>query len=165
MQLILMRHGPAVERDEWSGDDFHRPLTERGHRKTRAAARGLASVCAAPELIASSPKTRAMQTMGILHEAWKKTPSLQLWPELMRPDLDEWLRELRISPASSLCLVGHEPDLSRFAALVLSGQEGVLAINFKKAGALWLEFDPQTGRATLEAMLLPRVLRALNAQK
>jgi hypothetical protein len=30
MECILVRHGIAVERDEWEGAEENRPLTERG---------------------------------------------------------------------------------------------------------------------------------------
>ena len=34
MRLTLLRHGPAVDREKWSGDDADRPLTESGTELT-----------------------------------------------------------------------------------------------------------------------------------
>jgi phosphohistidine phosphatase SixA len=41
MYLYQMGHGIAYERDEWSGDDDSRPLTEEGIERTRAVAKAL----------------------------------------------------------------------------------------------------------------------------
>ena len=157
MQLILLRHGVAVEHDNWNEDDDARPLTPEGLDKTRKAARGLASLCE-PELVASSPKMRAVQTAELVHGSEQK---LELWPELASDMFDLWLQRLREAKASSVLLVGHEPDLSRFASLLLSGDADTVRMDWKKAGASSLELDFQTNRATLEWMISPRVLRSL----
>lgn len=160
MQLILIRHGVAVERDEWHLDDFLRPLTPKGEEKTRAALRGIARVCDAPDLLASSPKTRALQTANILHEFWKQVP-LEVWPELGGDDFDPWLAKIGSCSAASLCLVGHEPHLSRFTSLLLSGNADRSDILWKKAGALALEVDGTQKRGQLLWMLPPRILRVV----
>ncbi len=159
MQLIFLRHGVAVERDDWNGGDDSRPLTPEGAQKTRGAAHGLDSICE-PELLASSPKTRAVQTAELARMVWKKAP-LELWSELAFDDFDLWLARLRDANVSSVLLVGHEPDLGRFASLLLCGDADAVQIPFKKAGALSLELDLQTNRATLGWMIPPRVLRSL----
>ncbi len=161
MQLILMRHGVATEREEWNGDDDLRPLSPEGHEKTRDAASGLKGVLRVePQIIASSPKTRAVQTAEFVAGIWKKT-RFELWPELASNDFNLWLQKLRDTNADSVLLIGHEPDLSRFASLLLAFDADTIAIDFKKAGALGLELDLQTNRATLQWMILPRVLRLL----
>ena len=38
MECVLLRHGIAVERDEWEGTDGDRPLTERGAKRVAQAA-------------------------------------------------------------------------------------------------------------------------------
>jgi len=160
-----MRHGPAVERDEWPGDDASRSLSVEGFQKTRAAAHGLASLSVAPSLIASSPKIRALQTAQLVQGSWKwkRTPQLEEWPELMGDDFPAWLERLHATKAKSVLIVGHEPDLSRFASLLLAFDADTLNIDWKKAGALAVELDPGSGRATLLWMILPRVLRSLGA--
>lgn len=161
-----MRHGPAIERDEWRGDDDSRPLSPEGLEKTRDAARGLINVSPViPQLVASSPKRRAVQTAEfVCGVRWPKPkPQLELWPELASDHFSAWLERLRASQATSVLLVGHEPDLSRFASLVLALDADAVRLDFKKASVLALELDPATGRATLQWMALPRVLRALGS--
>ena len=41
MDCVLLRHGIAVERDEWEGKDADRPLTERGAKRVAQVAAGL----------------------------------------------------------------------------------------------------------------------------
>lgn len=163
MQLILMRHGVAVERDEWKGDDDSRPLSPAGFDKTRDTARGLTSICPSPQLIASSPKARARQTAELVRDAWKSKPPLELWPELASDNFELWLEHLRDCKANPVLLVGHEPDLSRFTSFTLALDADAVGIEWKKAGVVALELDLETGRATLKWMLAPRQLRLLSS--
>ncbi|MGW0804149.1 NUDIX hydrolase [Nonomuraea sp. NPDC002799] len=59
--LVLVRHGTAGSRAEWSGDDTARPLDADG----RSQAAGLATALAAyrPDLLLSSPSARCVQTL------------------------------------------------------------------------------------------------------
>jgi exopolyphosphatase/guanosine-5'-triphosphate,3'-diphosphate pyrophosphatase len=55
LKIYLVRHGRAVPRGEWEGEDLLRPLVERGEGEARAiadhlAGLGIARVVAAPEL-------------------------------------------------------------------------------------------------------------------
>jgi phosphohistidine phosphatase SixA len=38
MRLYLLRHGPAGNRDNWTADDYLRPLTQKGEHTMQAAA-------------------------------------------------------------------------------------------------------------------------------
>jgi 8-oxo-dGTP diphosphatase len=59
--VYLVRHAKAGDRDAWLDDDFHRPLSERGHLQARA----LLPIAARWEFdrVLSSPYTRCMETM------------------------------------------------------------------------------------------------------
>ena len=61
MRLLVFRHGIAEERSA-DGTDAARALTAQGVERTRAAARGLAAFADPPDVILSSPRTRALQT-------------------------------------------------------------------------------------------------------
>src|SRR5580765_5134354 len=69
MRIYLMRHGPAGNRDTWTDDDSLRPLTEKGERRTRAAADGLKRLNPAIDVLLTSPLVRARQTAEIVGEA------------------------------------------------------------------------------------------------
>ncbi|KQZ08960.1 NUDIX hydrolase [Agromyces fucosus] len=65
--LAVVRHGKAVSRSSWSGDDATRPLTERG---VEQAAGLVATLSAwAPKRIVSSPAVRCVTTVTPLAAA------------------------------------------------------------------------------------------------
>jgi phosphohistidine phosphatase len=73
MQLLIVRHGIAEERETWAprNDDL-RPLTEAGKKKMKEAAKGLHALVPSLDVLASSPLTRAMQTATILAKEYEK---------------------------------------------------------------------------------------------
>ena len=70
MQLYIVRHGMAIDREEPKcPPDPERYLTEEGMEKTKGVAKGLAALGATPGLLVSSPYTRAVQTAEIFADA------------------------------------------------------------------------------------------------
>ena len=65
-ELYLVRHGLAEERGEKWPDDTKRPLTEEGIVRMRKAARGLARLGVAVDVVLTSPLVRARQTADIV---------------------------------------------------------------------------------------------------
>ncbi|MDX3196053.1 phosphoglycerate mutase family protein, partial [Streptomyces sp. MN03-5084-2B] len=56
-----MRHAKAGKRDEWSGDDDLRPLSEAGQRQAAALRRVLSLF--GPDRVLSAPRLRCVQTV------------------------------------------------------------------------------------------------------
>jgi len=154
VEIVLVRHGPAghVDPSRWP-DDADRPLSDVD--KTRAATVGLVRVFPHVDAVLASRYLRAWQTAELLHEAG--------WPE------PERLNELEAGgpviavagvlhrrTEQSLALVGHEPQLSRLASLLCTGDEHALTLDLKKAGAVGIEDK------TLRWVLPPRALRFLS---
>ncbi|MGC1490319.1 MAG: histidine phosphatase family protein, partial [Candidatus Acidiferrum sp.] len=70
MEIYVVRHGIAIDReDPKCPPDAERYLTEEGIEKTKRVAAGVAAICAAPDLLLSSPYVRAMQTAEIFASA------------------------------------------------------------------------------------------------
>jgi phosphohistidine phosphatase len=137
--LYLLRHGPAE--DATGGmPDRERALSDDGRAKTRQACRGLKRLGVAPGAILTSSAKRALQTAEIAAEALGFDRSMTISDDLCpgaRPGAV--LRALRPAEQDVL-LVGHEPDLSVFGALLLGlDNPGVLAMS--KAGAMALSFQ------------------------
>ena len=67
MRIVLLRHGPAGERDplRWP-DDRERPLTDKGVTRTRQAVRGLLRLEQSVDAVLTSPLLRAEQTARVL---------------------------------------------------------------------------------------------------
>ena len=163
MELLIVRHGPAGDREKWRASgrpDPERPLTKDGRRKTREAVRGLAELVGAVDLVATSPWTRAVQTAEFVAEAFgaKAVELSELVPGRPFEELAAWLKSRR---EGRVALVGHEPALSEFASWLMTGR-GASVLKLKKSQALLLELkSPVPGGATLVWSLPPRQLRAL----
>jgi len=163
VRVYLIRHAVAFERDRrrWP-DDRLRPLTAAGIEKFRKAAPGLAWLAGEVDCVLTSPLVRARQTAEILASAadW---PTATEEPRLAPgQSVAQVLALIRARRASAIALVGHEPDLSRLAAVSLdAGARAVIAL--KKGGAACLEFDRvvRAGSAQLLWLVTPKLLRAL----
>lgn len=166
MRLLVIRHAIAEDRDAWARtgeDDTLRPLTDKGRKKMRAVARGLARVGPMPDVIATSPLTRAVETADILNRAYGGVDSVmleQLTPERHPADLLGWLRAGAAD--STIAVVGHEPHLSDLLSWLLTGREGSF-IRLKKGAACLLSFqeNARAGSAVLRWALTPGQLRRL----
>jgi len=162
MILYLMRHGIAEEPTPTMADS-ERALTREGRRKTRAVAKGLLRMGVPPLPIVSSPFRRARETAVIVAGVLNGRPDVTLLPAL-QPGVpaSSLIRWLQSRHESALFLVGHEPDLSRLAAALLTG-EGTLNLAFKKAGVCAMEWSGhlRPGRARLLWFMPPRALRRL----
>jgi phosphohistidine phosphatase len=166
MKLLVIRHGPAGDREAFAAtgqpDDL-RPLTERGRRKVRRAARGLRHQVGALDLVATSPLTRARETAAIVADRIGG-PELVTLPELAPdavPDaLVPWLRGQ--AAEATVAVVGHEPHLGFLVGWLLTGRHASF-VELRKGGACLLEFqdEPSAGGAVLLWALAPRQLRKL----
>lgn len=166
MNLYLMRHGLAVERGSPGYDsDRERPLTAKGERRVRSVAGALRKLNIPFNIILSSPLVRAHQTAEVLNTKWKPKLKVHLTehlaPEGSAKELLNLVRALP-APAEDVLLVGHEPDLSELASLLLTGGDGV-AVVFKKGGVAKLSVAHlRPGRcATLEWLLTSRQLEMM----
>lgn len=167
MKLLLLRHAIAEERSAAAAPgkaDLLRPLTEEGVRKMRHAAAGLARQLPELALIVTSPAVRCRATADLLAERYSRKPVLSeladLAPDGASAGVLEFLQAQRALPA--VACVGHEPNLSQLAALLLAGKEHSF-LELRKGGACLLEFAGRVapGAALLLWHLAPGQLRAL----
>jgi phosphohistidine phosphatase len=141
MEILLIRHGQAVEEAPGMGDGG-RWLTAKGRKTTRKVARWLAkSGKRRPAALWTSPLLRAAQTAEILATAAGLDGEIpacaQLAPGHDPGDLLKLLAEADVD--GPLALVGHEPSLSLIAAALL-GDLGFTGL--KKSGVLGLTWSP-----------------------
>ena len=154
LDLVLLRHAPAAERDpvRWP-DDALRPLTAAGRRDARRVSEGLRRLDVRPERVATSPAVRCAQTARIAAPILgDPAPRVERWDELSFAGTPEGLLgRLAKEPASaaSLLLVGHEPILGQLIGLLVYG-EPVAAVRLRRAGAARIEIpqrrSPGAGR-------------------
>ena len=157
MQLFLLRHGIAEDRRA-GGTDFDRALTAEGRDDLDRIARGLHRLKVAPAAILSSPLVRARQTAEIVAPVLGR--QVDIVDRLAAGvSFEEMLRVIEErSSAGSLMLVGHEPDLSTAAALLMGAPENALVL--KKAGLIRVDLHgpPAVGGGQLRWLLAPSQL-------
>jgi phosphohistidine phosphatase len=148
MDVVIVRHGPAADKDpvRWP-DDRRRPLSPGGIRATRRAAKGLARLRPAVDKIVSSPATRAYATAVILQKVLQVDSDIETWEELEPEGTPGPILERlqHLSRRRGVVLVGHEPTLGELLGLSVTG-ESVPIARFSKAGAAQVRF-PREARA------------------
>ena len=162
MEIYILRHGVAAERGTPGyKKDSDRPLTKEGEDKMHQIAEAILGMELKFDLILSSPYIRAAQTAQIVANELDEEVTFTdaLIPEGNPLDL---IAEINDEKPQRLLLVGHEPDLSRLASVLITGGSDAV-IELKKGGLCKLTSDKLTfGQcATLNWLLTPRLLRSL----
>ena len=164
--LYLIRHGIAEDRGNHE-DDTQRPLTDEGRKKTKQVAKRLYDLGLRFDLLQTSPLVRAQQTSDIFANIFSDCPvqqSSELAPEGSFDDwltwASEWIAQHPQPARASLGIIGHEPDLSTWAEMLIWGEsKGVLVL--KKAGIIGLalpEVQPWTNNGILFLSIPPKLL-------
>ena len=165
MQLLVIRHAIAMEREEWAKEgrpDSDRPLTDTGRRRMRKNARGLQRISPHPDLIGTSPWLRAADTARVIAETLgverMETVDAMI-PDRPFSELAAWLNEH--GDVATIAVVGHEPHVGDLVSWLVGGGGG--SVEFKKGGACLLRIDDKVdaGGAILQWHLTPAQLRAL----
>ncbi|GJL65336.1 MAG: phosphohistidine phosphatase SixA [Nitrospirales bacterium] len=165
MNCILLRHGIAVQREDWNESDGTRPLTREGISKTQKAVEGLSLMRIQPTHLLSSPYVRARETAEIVQAVFKLPDSIQLCDELVVHHAPAIIFPILTTfhEEETVICIGHEPHLGQLAALMISGRY-LPGLSLKKAGACSIQFEekPQIGCGRLEWWLRPAQLRQLS---
>jgi phosphohistidine phosphatase len=164
MNVLLIRHAPAVRTGTAGLRDHDRPLTRRGRQRFRQAARGLARITERPDILLTSPLVRARDTALIAAAAFKRvTPRVE--PALGQDDVDVLITALKkFRPDASVALVGHEPTLSGLLAHLLGMHSGDDRFAFKKGGAALVHLpDGPSMPGQLRWFVKPRILRSVGS--
>jgi phosphohistidine phosphatase len=152
MILYLLRHAEA---EPHRPDDFSRALTESGRAQADRVGVFLSGHDIRPELILTSPVRRAKETALIVSRILGiEDPQLMPWLSCgMHPE--SALAELAgYSELNSLMIVGHEPDFSSLAALLL-GLRKSDAINIAKASVAAIDVRRVVPGSGVLKFLLP----------
>jgi len=164
MDCIFLRHGIAVEREEWEGQDADRPLTRLGIKRVAQVAAGMSRLDVQPTHVLSSPLKRAVETAMIAHSSLRVRSAVQivdaLLPDAPSSQLLSILHDL--PPESCVLCIGHEPQLGMTASVLLSGR-ATTSFPLKKAGACLIDLQApaKPGHGRLRWWLTPGQLRAI----
>jgi phosphohistidine phosphatase len=122
VELFILRHGKAEARAS-GNNDADRALTGQGEEEIKIIGRWTVAMGYTFDLIATSPLKRAMQTARIIGTTTKQEHKVKVW-DLLSPggDINTLSRQVAaIGGDSSVLIIGHEPMLSLFISLIISG--------------------------------------------
>jgi phosphohistidine phosphatase len=155
--LYFLRHGEAADAGTWRGDDFSRPLTDRGRERLALEAQALKQLGLAVEEIVTSPLLRARQTAAIVADALRMADRL-VADERLGADFSfaQLARLLHDHPTvRSLMLVGHEPSFSSVIGRLIGGA----SVEVKKGSLARVDLSGTSGlKGELIWLVPPRVL-------
>ena len=161
MQIYLLRHAEA-ESD--SAHDETRALTAKGSKQAETIGRFCLKHGFIPGVILSSPLTRAEETARLV-ALQLNLPKLVQVEEFLRAGMTperalSGLREVFInlmkrqkySENANIMLVGHEPDLSNLAGVLIGGR--ARSVHFRKATLMGVTVEElKPGAGTIEFLL------------
>ncbi len=153
IELYLIRHAIAVDAEKHSKDE-ERPLTPKGEEQAKKVAARLNQIGNQFDVILTSPLIRARQTADILKKAGLST-QLEEFPALAPDgDINTWLKWLEPAIGKNitrLALIGHQPDLGKWAEILVWGEFKEVLI-LKKSGIIGLKI-PKTGAPVGRSLL------------
>jgi phosphohistidine phosphatase len=167
MNLYLLRHGIALVRTDPSvSDDRERPLSHKGIKRMRKAAKGLLRLAIPFDTVLTSPLLRARQTAEIVVNTLGKEALLEEISGLAPDSTVEHLMSALTSyqDRQHLLLVGHEPLLGELAVYLLKRKHsGHLTLELKKGSLCHIEIASPASDAPgkLRFLLTPKQLRSL----
>ena len=172
MHLYLLRHGIAADFAPGMTGDADRPLTKEGWKKMREEARGMQKLGIEFDLIFTSPYLRTRQTAQAVAEVYEfdadnivSIENLAAGRPFSHPPYrkPEVFTDIGAYEFEKALIVGHMPDLSEMASLLLTGLT-TAHFEFKKGSLCLLEVDalPTRQPAVLRWMLTPKQLLAIS---
>jgi phosphohistidine phosphatase len=162
MNLYILRHASAGLRRPNPILDIKRPLDKEGKKQCLQLAQVLNALDIQFDMIVSSPLKRCLQTASLIgtetgYEA-KIMHSPALAPTATLKDFQKLLREC--SRYENLLVVGHNPNLTTFlGSLLVPNSNPEAKVRLRKGSLARVVLT--RGPATLQALLDPRIVRAL----
>jgi phosphohistidine phosphatase len=136
LKIYIMRHGPAEDQAP-TGRDYDRKLTSSGRARTELAAHELGR-WERPKRVVTSPLVRTVETSEVVIGTLGLALELETREELAPGgDALKLLGELATEGAKRVLLIGHEPDVSSLAAVLLPGWSR----SFDKSMVVGLKID------------------------
>ena len=161
MQLFLLRHAEAESN---AATDEVRALTGRGTKQAEAIGKFCLEHDFIPEMILSSPLKRAEETARIVARELNLPKLVQIVEFLragmtaerafsgLRENLVDLPKREKYSENAGIMLVGHEPDFSQLAGVMIGGRSQ--SVHFRKATLMGLTFQElKPGAGTIEFLI------------
>ncbi|ACT94014.1 SixA phosphatase family protein [Dyadobacter fermentans] len=139
--LILVRHATA-EDQSFRIKDFDRNLNSKGLSESLAMGKWLVEEGVKPDLLVSSPASRAFKTAEIIAGQYKiPVDAIQTQAGIYDGGPRAYLQAVTTvqEAHSTLMLFGHNPDITYFAEYLSGASIG----SMKKGSAVFIEFKNQ----------------------
>jgi phosphohistidine phosphatase len=146
--VYFLRHASAGQHLATRRDDDKRPLDSKGVEQARLVGRLLSALGEPVDVIVSSPLKRATQTASLVANELGHEGKIELNPAL-RPDAKySGFRTLleELAGWDAVLVVGHNPTLSAFLSLLITGGTSAEIVDMKKAALAKVEV---AGRSSL----------------
>jgi phosphohistidine phosphatase len=162
MIIYFLRHANAGQSKANPAQDAKRPLDKDGIEQCGYVGRTLASLDVQVDVIISSPLKRATQTASLVANEIGYDNEIVFSPAL---DIDanfDMFRDLldKYSRQDAIMVVGHNPNLSQFLSLVVSGGATDRGIELKKAAVARVDWDTRKP-SLLIWCLTPKAIRTI----
>jgi phosphohistidine phosphatase len=162
MNLYVIRHADAGSHKQDPAEDAERPLTAAGLAQMKKVAKGMRAWDVRFDAVVASPLLRARQTAEELLRNWSQpVPELRVCEELAPGGKRRLLaRFLREQGGEALAVVGHEPDLSTFAAWLIGSKKAQIQLEKAGVACIICEDGPRKGAGSLAWLATPGMLGA-----
>lgn len=160
MIVYFLRHANAGQKRLNPVQDEKRPLDKEGIEQCRYVGRLMNMLDAHVDLILSSPLKRATQTASMVGNEMAYEQKIELTASLRPNAAFEGFRELlhQVGELEAVMVVGHNPNMSRFLSLLVTGGLSDRAIEMKKGSVARVEVGPK--RSVLNWLVTPRLIKS-----
>lgn len=158
--LLLLRHAKSSPIDA-AGQDFERPLNDRGKKEAELIADFIRRQKIPVDLIVCSPAVRAKQTMELIFATNQLSPEVRFDQRIYDASPTQLLEVISGVEDERRCLliVGHNPGMEELLTLLLGGEQHMPTAALAKVALStknWNHLVP--GKGTLETFVTARGL-------
>ncbi|MGA3125424.1 MAG: phosphohistidine phosphatase SixA [Candidatus Korobacteraceae bacterium] len=159
MIIYFLRHANAGQKRLNVGQDEKRPLDKEGIEQCRYMGRWLNSLDTHVDLILSSPLKRATQSAALVGNEIAYELRIERTAALHPGATYESFRLLlqKIRGLEAVMVVGHNPNMSKFLSLLVTGGLSERGIEMKKGSVARVELGPKRG--VLNWLMTPRLIK------
>ncbi|MFM8719104.1 MAG: phosphohistidine phosphatase SixA [Chthoniobacterales bacterium] len=155
MTLYLLRHAEA---EALAASDHARRLTPKGEEQAERTGKFCRRPDVLPEVILSSPVTRALQTAKIVQKSFSDSELIEVPWAACGMDPDTARDELRAyAKLNAVMLVGHQPDLGHLAATLL-GCDNAGSLHVRKSLLCAIDLSPDLRHGVLEFFIPAKLM-------
>ena len=132
MEIYLVQHGEA-------NNDEEKALSDKGRREVEKVAKSLSKAGVKPAFIMHSNKLRAKQTAEVFSSILRPHGGIREMLGLAPTDSPRMAKEFLETAREPVMLVGHLPNLSKLASMLLGGDPEIETVVFRMGGVVCFE--------------------------